>query len=247
LHWKKSNTQEWIVGNAVFPQDMLPESFPGPANAFNCNDVDCRNWVNDDLSSNAWSLLLMVVGVIPCMQQCRFCKKAMKWRKPTVNEPGSWFCKTYKDAPKDHPSEHGLSITQNSPFFDSAPEQVYNTNLGLFFRFLYTRFDVNEKHATSVCGIDTKTGWRWRRNALHLFEEVRKQDLILLAETGSPIEFDGAYYAPKWNPSKHQRKPTNWKKNCLFRIVERYWTTKGRHKQITYITESENEKECLQI
>jgi len=54
-------------------------------------------------------------------------------------------------------------------------------------------------------------------------------------------------YAPKWNPSKNQRKPTNWRKNCLFRIVERFWTEKGRHKQITYITRSENEEECLAI
>ena len=43
------------------------------------------------------------------------------------------------------------------------------------------------------------------------------------------------------------RRPRNWKKNCIFRIVERDFTKKGRHKQISYITKSENVNECHPI
>ena len=41
------------------------------------------------------------------------------------------------------------------------------------------------------------------------------------------------------------RKPTNYKTLCMFRMTQRDYNDKGYHDQITYITKSENIEECL--
>ena len=41
--------------------------------------------------------------------------------------------------------------------------------------------------------------------------------------------------------------PTNYKKVCLFRIIERDYNKKGYHNQVTRMTKSENAEDCLPI
>jgi len=154
-----------------------------------------------------------------------------------------------KGNPK-HPKMARKTVIANSKFFENCPAKVSALNIGKFFAFVFHRFkysDASESCISEKAGVHQRTTFRWRQNLFWLFKKVREEDVIQLGNTGSPIEFDGAYYAPKWNQAKNQRKPTNWKKNCLFRVIERFWTAKGRHKQVSYVTQSENEVECLEI
>lgn len=57
---------------------------------------------------------------------------------------------------------------------------------------------------------------------------------------------DGSYFGKKWKYHKGPI-PKQYQKIVWFRIIERDWTIKGRHRRYTFVVEAESVKCCLHL
>jgi len=200
-------------------------------------ETDCK-------ANNAMILILMTQNIIKCHQQCPVCKGPMQW---TMAVQGClWRCR------KRHLvtcSEY-KSVFFGCKFFTDKYNipWIRSTKIIHFFRYIYFRFDYKlDYKGANKAKIFVKTGRKYKYKLFDFLEFVRNDRLIILGGPLCPIEFDGCYYAPKWRPHKGQKKPRNYKKFCIFRIIERVFNKKGRHNQISYIVKAESINECLPL
>ena len=72
-----------------------------------------------------------------------------------------------------------------------------------FFIYMYNRFDgLSKKKSSTKSNISKKTATKYQIKISELFRLVREMEVVKLGVTGSTIEFDGAYYRPKYNYKK---------------------------------------------
>jgi len=113
---------------------------------------------------------------------------------------------------------------------------------------MFYRFEYNSEIKTSeYVGVSRMTTSEYKQRLIDLFAWIRVKEHIICGGENNPIEFDGLYYKPKYKPQAGARKSKLYRKNCLFRLIERAFTKKGRHKQISYVVREESVNDCLDI
>ena len=247
-----SHTQEtrhsYVIGDCDFLKDQLPASYPGPQLAFHpqggCKGI--LDWAGDvKFGHNAAILTFMFAetgGINFSAPICEECGNDMLWTKHKGKEgnitPG-WQCQ-----------KGGKHKTKawwwNSPFFQFLKHGSFAKKLGTFVQFLVFYFNPSTtiKASAEFGGLKGPTGYKWGLIIRKLCGKSRIFFKIKLGDNGSVIEFDGTYMGRKWK--YHRGKvPEKWNETCWFRMIERQWTSKGRHRRLTFMVKREKAKYCV--
>lgn len=166
-----------------------------PHQAFCHKPNKILQWLNHVNGSHGCILLLMMYGILKNNQKCKCCGGPMKL---TFNQRVQWKCEKQKNKLR---CKTGKSIYYASEYFRGS--WIRPSNLNKFFIYMYNRFDgLSKKKSSTKSNISKKTATKYQRKISELFRLVREMEVVKLGVTGSTIEFDGAYYRPKYNYKK---------------------------------------------
>ena len=164
---------------------------------FHDSKENINKWLTHVHAPNACLILFMMYNVIKTNQKCKHCQNNMKLRF-TRGRP-EWYCGKQRNNKR---CQGIKSVFYGSEFFRG--NWVKFTRLAKFVSFLYNRNHYATKKACyEAIGIAKNTADRYEYRIFELYRVVRELDIIKLGYGGSTIEFDGAYYRPKWNYIKN--------------------------------------------
>lgn len=247
------------LGDCVFPLDELPTSFPGPADAFNYKSMKIKyalQWLTDDdkkKSNLAAVLVWMFVGngcinkfapKCPYYHVCN--RKIMKFDTRNLK----WVCRGYHHEKDIDDKIKRVQHNHTKPLFYGAP----------FFKFIdpgqiaeYTKFAIlyfdGWSTIKTVCA-QTKECYRvvrfWGEQTRRAIYDINTRMSFKLGESGSVLEMDATFYNKEWKWKKGPI-PRGYHGRCWFRIVERDFTPKYRHRRKTFIVRSESGPNCIPL
>ena len=177
--------------------------------------------------------------------KCDFCGCDMKWRIRTKKDGTIypfWQCEISRGAGKHN---HTKQWWWKAPFFSFLKHGTYARGLGSFVEFLVYYFNPSTtiKAASEFMKLSSVTAYSWGLRIRQLCGATRKLFVIILGDNGSVIEFDGTYIGAKWKYHTG-RIPNKWNNTCWFRMIERQWTSKGRHRRLTFMVKQESAACC---
>ena len=174
---------------------------------------------------------------------CHVCQSKMAFKQKEVNGViiPCWECASRK------PREHNTSVSMLSDMNTKYFRFLATTQLATFTKMLIYYMDPSPsiKAAALFCGIGLQLGYKWGLKIRELFGASRKFFHIELGDNGATLEMDGTHVQKKWKYHA-MRMPKNWNSGHIwFRVIERDWTYKGRHRRLTCMVKSESVAECL--
>eukprot|EP01084_Bolivina_argentea_P307981 532422_1 len=247
------------IGNVKLPIARLPKSFPGPRNAFNFGKTaHIMKWLTDDdysKSNLAAMLVWMYIGNGAINSYAHLCPHTsctigeMKLNLDTLQ----WTCRG-RHKVLDHetniiktvPHKTTIPLFRNSSMFEGfiKPNQLANWT-ALVFLYLDPWTAVKQM-PDKLIGLTTSIAYKWGAKLRWSILQIRKRIPIKLGDNGSSIEIDNSFLNGEWKYKK-MSMPHNWHVRSWNRIIERFFTEKGRHRRLTFLVGVESIDHCLPL
>ena len=156
-----------------------------------------------------------------------------------------WICRAhYKGV--QHSRSKQLFIC--SPFFQKTiginPKQLSKFTA---FCLCYLNPWSTIKSDVDKLDISYKLGLRWGSCLRDIFCDVHTKIPVTLGDNDSVLEIDGTYFGKDWKHGKKGTCPKGYRTKMWFRIIERNFTDKLRHRRRTFIVREESDAECIPL
>eukprot|EP01084_Bolivina_argentea_P090326 162807_1 len=249
------------IADCKIPLGKVPLTFPGPTDAFNFeNAAPIIKWLSDPdpRKSNLAAILVWMYcdnGAINSVApKCKYHDMNCNKKYMTFDVDAlEWHCYGYhveynQETNKFVKVQHKdkMHLLAGSEFFQFLkPRQI-----GIFTKFFIYFIDnyTSVKSAMELCGgiKSLTTAYKWALVARNFFGVARKRIVRKLGSNGSSLEMDGTHFGQKWKYFK-MRMPLFWHSRMWWRVGERNWTPKERHRRFTFIVGAESVEQCLEL
>lgn len=160
-----------------------------------------------------------------------------------------WFCRVaYKCNNSSRQCNSTRSVFTGSKLFVDIVK-IRLQKIHQFTKFCLLYFDTwsTIKTIDSQSEMCYNTAKKWATTIRVIIGQVRNRFPITLADKGSVIEMDATYYGKEWKHGKKGKQPVGYKTRIWFRMIERDWTPKGRHRRLSFIVRAESMNECVPL
>lgn len=255
----------YCLHDIIIPKRLCPPStvFPTIDNAFKLPVNKILRYLDHPLANSAAILILGSCGIHWINPNAPLCKKeghgkmtfTSELSKKSDNIEWKWSCSKCRST-KSITSDQVYVCTdfkvdkdvENEPEFSVTDGfgHAFAKTPALVLKFIITYF-TGEKQTHIIAeklGMNKAKVSKWTLHLRKIIGRINYHNQFVIGDNGSPAEFDGTHIGGTWKYYTG-RVPDNWHKTIWFRIIERFITAKGRHRQITFVVSAESVKNCV--